>query len=227
MWLCLSCVYRESIGMSPIRKTRIVAFGDSITQGLECEALEQRWPSLVEKMLQILQPDTHVEIINSGVGGNTSREGLARFGKDVSAHKPDLVLIEFGGNDATPAIARFVPVAEYRQNLETMISDISEWGGRSIILPFPPIIDVWHTCWSADKFLDAGGTDRYVESYRDCSRRIAAEKKLKLADIDLALREAIKADGVASQIRQDGVHLTWSGNITAALCVCKTIAGII
>lgn len=56
-------------------------------------------------------------MINSGVGGNTSREALDRIGKDVLVYRPDLVMVEFGGNDATPDPNREVSPDEFEENL--------------------------------------------------------------------------------------------------------------
>ena len=79
----------------------IVAFGDSMT---ECKALEPsaRWPGLLQRRLNRASAGIRCVVVNAGVGGNTSREGLARLERDVLPHRPDLTLVQFGGNDATP-----------------------------------------------------------------------------------------------------------------------------
>ncbi|MBQ3094139.1 MAG: hypothetical protein IJC52_03110, partial [Clostridia bacterium] len=62
-----------------------VAFGDSIT------ALST-WPRSVAKA-------TNMHLINAGIGGNTSDQGLARFDRDVIARDPDFVIMSFATND--------------------------------------------------------------------------------------------------------------------------------
>ena len=94
----------------------IVAFGDSITQAKEV-APEKRWPELLRAALQARMPGRGFAVVNAGVGGNTSREGLARIERDVLAHRPDWVLVEFGGNDATHDPARHVPPDEFAANM--------------------------------------------------------------------------------------------------------------
>lgn len=81
------------------KQIKIVAFGDSITEAVIGLGPEQKWTVLLEKKLNRHSRDIYWTVVNSGVGGNTSREGLARIEKDVFAHKPDIVLVEFGGND--------------------------------------------------------------------------------------------------------------------------------
>src|SRR4051812_18977805 len=70
----------------------IVAFGDSLTAGYGVES-GFSYPDYLQKELG---PKYHV--MNLGVSGNTSGEGLARIGA-VTKLKPEIVIVEFGGND--------------------------------------------------------------------------------------------------------------------------------
>ena len=70
--------------------TTIVAFGDSITYGVGASQAAA-YPSALSRRLG-------VEVINAGVPGETSAEGLARL-PEVLELDPWLVIIEFGGND--------------------------------------------------------------------------------------------------------------------------------
>ena len=69
----------------------LVCHGDSLTHAGE---LERRsiWPSLVETRLT-------VNVVNSGIGGDTSAGMLSRFYPAVVQHRPDFVLIMGGTND--------------------------------------------------------------------------------------------------------------------------------
>jgi len=69
----------------------LVCHGDSLTAPDE---LEHRsiWPSLVESRLKI-------NVINSGIGGDSSGGLLSRFYPAVVQHRPDVVLIMGGTND--------------------------------------------------------------------------------------------------------------------------------
>ena len=193
--------------MKKQKTVTIVAFGDSITAcHTEMPDEAQRWPSALESALRARFPARMIRVVNAGAGGNTSREGLARMETDVLAHRPDYVLVEFGGNDATPEPGRHVPIEEFHANLAAMKNRLeARGGGRMIILPFPPILDRLHA-WR-DEMKSAGGQDRYVEQYRQAARTFAAGNGLPLADIDLAIRE-----NLAESIMADGVHLTPAGN---------------
>jgi lysophospholipase L1-like esterase len=85
---------------------RIIAIGDSNTFGWDVDE-GANWPSQLQGLFSASKPGT--EVINGGVWGYTSFQGLRRF-KEMLAFHPDLVLVSFGGNDAHPVT---VPDAEY------------------------------------------------------------------------------------------------------------------
>ncbi len=77
---------------------RIVCLGDSITRGYGVPA-SQAWPARLEAILsRNARPPW--QVINAGVPGDTILQGLARLERDVSPHRPDVVFIAFGLNDA-------------------------------------------------------------------------------------------------------------------------------
>jgi acyl-CoA thioesterase I len=88
----------------------IVAFGDSLTQGVSGRS----YPAYLQDLLD--KDGYKYRVDNQGVSGDTSTDGLARI-ENVIAANPALVILEFGGNDGL----RGVPVDATRQNLEQMI----------------------------------------------------------------------------------------------------------
>jgi lysophospholipase L1-like esterase/photosystem II stability/assembly factor-like uncharacterized protein len=187
----------------------VVAFGDSITAATQ-QAPDDRWPEILGRALQDSFPECIIKVINAGVGGNTSREGLRRMEQDVLKHAPDFVLVEFGGNDNTSEPARHVSFEEFTNNLAQIRKNVTERNnGRLIMLTFPPVVDEWRP---------AGGEDAAVELYRNLARQFAQEHGLPLADIDKVLRKKMSQDGYhkAEYILRDGVHLTAQGNKVVA-----------
>jgi acyl-CoA thioesterase I len=88
----------------------IVAFGDSLTQGVAGRS----YPDYLQDLLD--QNGYRFRIDNQGVGGDTSSDGLARIDNVIAVH-PALVILEFGGNDGL----RGVPIESTRKHLEEMI----------------------------------------------------------------------------------------------------------
>lgn len=202
---------------------KIVAFGDSITEAVIGLEPEQKWTVLLEKRLNDSSANVDYMVINSGVGGNTSREGLARIEKDVISHKPDIVLVEFGGNDAAADEKREVSLEEYRSNLEIICEKLADINADMILLTFTPIINDWHSC---KKFALAGGLDGHVELYREVTRKFAQERGLKLIDIDMVLRKACTEFSPEEIILKDGVHLTAKANEIVAEIIYDCLMGI-
>ena len=114
---------------------RIVFAGDSVTdmgsaqpvgEGL-FDNVGRSYVRIVENMLSAVYPEVNLRITNSGISGNTSRDLLERFDRDVVSLNPDWVSICIGINDVwrqfdTPAIfdAQVMP-DEYESNIEKMI----------------------------------------------------------------------------------------------------------
>ena len=70
---------------------RILCHGDSLTEGTDIETA-YRWPSLLRNALG-------TEVINTGIGGDTTAGLLSRFSTDVIPRKPDAVILMGGTND--------------------------------------------------------------------------------------------------------------------------------
>ena len=119
---------------------RIVFAGDSVTdmgsaqpvgEGL-FDNVGRSYVRIVENMLSAVYPEVNLRITNSGVSGNTSRDLLERFDRDVVALNPDWVSICIGINDVwrqfdTPAMfdAQVMPDV-YESYIEKMILAVKD-----------------------------------------------------------------------------------------------------
>ena len=209
--------------MSNEKAITIVAFGDSITEAAQQE-LEDRWPEILRQALQAHFPGSGIMVVNAGVGGNTSREGLNRIEKDVLGHNPQFVLVEFG-NDATPEPDRHVTFNEFTANLDLIRTKVAQRAkGRIVLLTFPPVIDQWHSHYHHEFYRNNGGQDAYQEHYRELTRQFACANAVALVDLDKALRQAISMRSPEEYILRDGVHLTAQGNHLVASLVFEWLS---
>lgn len=96
--------------------TNIVCYGDSITFGYGAGTGED-YPSFLAKLV-------NAPVINVGIDGDTTSEGLKRIYSDVLDRNPLLVIIEFTGND----FLRQVPMEETTKNIGEMIDKIEAKG---------------------------------------------------------------------------------------------------
>ncbi len=89
--------------------TKVLAFGDSITYGYRVKK-EHNYPSQLSKLL-------FAEVINAGVNGELTRQGLKRLPGLLEKHKPQILIICHGGND----IIRRKSLIDAKENIRKMI----------------------------------------------------------------------------------------------------------
>ncbi len=189
-------------------KFTIVCLGDSITRA--------GYPGELEKLLGF-------RVINAGVNGNTSREGLARLQKDVLAHKPDLVVLFFGANDGrVDAPKKHVPLAEYENNISTIVDRCIESGAKVVLGTMPPIDPKpYFTRHVKKKFDAAGGLEKQIGDYRAAALRVGKAKRIPVVDLNQLLLKEPK------WMNADGVHPTEEGNRIIAKLFAKEVRPLI
>ena len=105
---CLAANRSLSLGVSLPRTAahlkegqslKIVAVGSSSTTGLWMLSADATYPEVMGREITELRPATRVMVINSGRVGDTVPGMISRFGSDVVAHHPDLIVWQLGTND--------------------------------------------------------------------------------------------------------------------------------
>ena len=97
----------------------IVTFGDSLFAGYQLDAGAGMAPVLEQ---ELIDGGLHARVFNAAVSGDTSGGGRARlaFVLDGLPKKPDLVIVELGGND----MLRGLPPAETEANLTAILEEL-------------------------------------------------------------------------------------------------------
>ncbi len=98
---------------------RILAFGDSLFAGYGLEE-QQGYPEQLEDAMR--ERGLNARVIDAGVSGDTSAAGRQRlaFTLDAQEVKPDLVILELGGND----MLRGIQPDQTRANFEAMLEEL-------------------------------------------------------------------------------------------------------
>jgi acyl-CoA thioesterase-1 len=105
----------------------ILVVGDSISAGYGLAA-DEGWVALLQRRLK--SQGYGYRVVNASVSGETTTGGLARLPRALAVHRPQVVVIELGGNDGL----RGLPLETSRANLERMIVLSKEAGARVLLL---------------------------------------------------------------------------------------------
>lgn len=112
----------------------IMILGDSLSAGYGV-SVQQGWVHLLQKRLDQQYPKQH-KVVNASVSGETTSGALARLPKLLQTHRPDLVVIELGGNDGL----RGQPPAQIQKNLAQLIQKSQQAKSKVILfgMKIPP-----------------------------------------------------------------------------------------
>lgn len=183
----------------------VVCLGDSITR--------RGYPGELEKIL-------NVRVVNAGINGNTSRQGLARLQRDVLSLKPDVVVLFFGANDSRlDAPKTQVALDEYTANLTKIIDQCQRIHAKVLLGTMPPIVaDAYYTRHPKENYDAVGGFQQHVEKYREASLKVAKSKNVPVVDLNRLLRK------YPQWVTEDGVHPTTpEGNKIIAKLVAEKL----
>ena len=189
-----------------------VLFGDSLTYGygvykkdaLAC-LLEQRFPEL--------------NIINSGVDGDTTREALLRIERDVLSFNPYITTILFGTNDCAPGEWSRRTVEEFQGNMEMIIDMIRLKSPKChiILITPPPVDETVFMPWT---------TNKRLAPYCDAVRDLAETKNCLRADFNKHISEISQGD-METFLQEDGCHLTEKSYIYLSRFIGDIVENII
>lgn len=112
----------------------IMIVGDSLSAGYGIQP-QQGWVHLLQKRLEQQYPKQH-KVVNASVSGETTSGALARLPKLLQTHRPDVVVIELGGNDGL----RGQPPQMIQKNLANLILHSQKAKAKVVIfgMKMPP-----------------------------------------------------------------------------------------
>lgn len=213
---------------------KIVCFGDSITAGHNVAENE--------RFVNLLADRFGCTVINAGVPGNTTGQGLARFESDVLAHRPELCVIAFGMNDHVQrelGVAK-TPLSDFHANLTRIVEGLREVNAVPVLCTINPIIEgddehYYYRRHPQAWYRDPDGAQAWIDLYNDTIRERAAALDVALADVDKHWRQALeKGERLEQLLRSienggvdDGVHPAPEGQALFAACIGDTLQPLV
>ena len=196
---------------------KVVVYGTSLTAN-------GGWVPQMQTWLAGSYPG-RCELINSGMSGKNSAEGLRRLEEKVLKHHPDTVFIEFAVNDAflyddgTPRLS----ITAARQNLEAMIDAVLKRNPAAEV-----ILQTMNVAWDSPEGSNASASRRpNLADYYSMYREVAKERSLLLVDHARNWEDFSKKNPAAFRaLVPDGVHPlpAGTGQITLPL-LKRSLAG--
>lgn len=210
---------------------RIVVYGDSITKGVIFDEERQRYTVMEDSFTDLIKKECKGVIHGVGKFGNTIMRAVDKLHRLVINKKPDIVLLEFGGNDcdfdweeiAQNPQKEHNPKTElslFQQTLKETVETIKENNAIPVLMSLPPLDAERYFKWiSKNDPWYAKNILRWLETvsriywwherYNAAVMRVAEETNSKLIDIRGAFLE--KTD-YRSLISIDGIHPNQSGH---------------
>lgn len=178
----------------------IVALGDSVTAGLGIDDYfhEDVYHAQFKRMLERRYPRCIFSVINAGSDGQNATGGVAQFERDVPHHRPDLILVGFGLNDATQGTAS---VPSYAKALENLVSRAQETTEADMILLTPNMMPRYDNGNVPARWQHLTETfirlqkEGCIAAYAACAREVGTRCRVAVADVYGAW-EALELQGV-------------------------------
>lgn len=209
----------------------IVVFGDSISRGVIFDEEKNRHSLLLDSFANLVKTHLAGVVHNAAKFGNTLVDGLQRLQNDVLQKRPDIVLIEFGGNDcdfawdeiAADPSAPHVPKTErktFHELLRELVGRLQAMEIVPVLVSLPPLDAEKYFRWiSKNNELAQENILKYIgnisriyswhEQYNAAILRVAEETKTRLIDIRSSFLET---EDYTKLICRDGIHPNQEGH---------------
>lgn len=186
----------DSWGNKPIT---IVCIGDSVTQGCFEPRLTSKttvepvydyksaYATRLKEILNLLYPSVQINMINSGISGDTTEGVKLRFDRDVMAYNPDLVIISLGLNDSHKGLNG---LQVYEENLTEMFEKVTSKGIDCIFLtqnmmttkPEPQMVEEFVMDFQREVAANIQNSG-VLTSYFETAKKVCEKYNIKVCDM--------------------------------------------
>jgi len=220
----LSIILLVSMSLSSYKTlenpTRIVFFGDSITQA---GVNKTGYITKMAEMLGTLGLASKYELIGAGIGGNKIYDLYLRHEDDVIAKKPNIVIIYVGINDVWhKTTSRTGTDADKFERFYNALIKRLQKSNIQVVICTPTVI--------GEKFDNTNENDGDLNAYANIIRKIAADNQCKLIDLRKAFMDYEQKNNIENKasgiLTTDRVHLTEAGNQFLAETMWATIKNL-
>lgn len=210
----------------------IVALGDSVTRGSTRAGILDLcsvWHQMLKQELASRYPKTVFNVLNAGVGGDTAKHALARLERGVLSHRPDVVLVGFGLNDAG---AGREGLQEFHASMTATVQRIRESTGADVLLLTPnwkntsdnPQVTEEHRKLGLAAKMAEQQNKGIMAAYAQVIRQVGDELAVPVADVYAQWQRLHDEGRNTNDLLANGLnHPNAEGHRIAAACVLGVI----
>lgn len=212
-------------------KKKILVVGDSLSKGVVLDEEKKKYKILNNCFFNLLADKLNADMFNASRFGFTVKQGMNVLKSKIEKVDPDIVVIEFGGNDcdflwddiaANPDFDHIpkTPLDEFDRSINNMIDYIQQKGKQPVLATLPPLYADnyfrWFTGCDKEKGIrilkwlkDVWHIYWWQERYSNCVQYIANKRKISCIDVR---RTFLQKKDFQEYICTDGIHPNEAGH---------------
>jgi lysophospholipase L1-like esterase len=209
----------------------IILYGDSISRGVIYDEEKKKYVVTKQSFASSLSQTFNCAFYNASSFGNTLIRGLRNLSKDIEKRKPNIVVLEFGGNDcdfqwdevAEKPFDKHVPntnLSTFKEHLLEALEQLKLWNIFPVFLSLPPLVSTRYLKWvgnsdsrKMNRILswlgDVEQISRWQSMYNDAIITIAREANIRWIDIRKAF---LDQKNFEDYMCVDGIHPNSKGH---------------
>jgi lysophospholipase L1-like esterase len=210
---------------------KILVVGDSLSKGVVYDEQKHKYTIIHDSFFNLLAETINAEMINASRFGSTVTQGKKHLESKLEKYDPDIVVIEFGGNDCDflwddiardPSLDHIpkTPLDIFESHINAMVDFVLANGKKPVLSTLPPLYAdnyfQWFTHCDKEKGLrvlkwlkDVWRIYWWHERYSNCIQYIAKERDIACIDVRRAF---LKRKEFNEFICSDGIHPNRAGH---------------
>ena len=197
------------VAFAPQKKTKVIFFGDSITELGVKDKPYKGYVLLVDSLAKTENKSDQFEFAGAGVSGNKVYDLYLRMEEDVLSKNPDIVVIYVGVNDVWHKSLRGTgtDADKFEKFYQAILKKLKDRNIKAILCT-PAVV--------GEKTDFSNSLDGELNQYSNIIRDIASKNKLPVVDLRKKFLDYNKANNPDNKekdiLTYDRVHLNTKGN---------------
>jgi len=212
-------------------KTKILVVGDSLSKGVVYDEEKHKYTIIKDCFFNLIAGRINADMFNASRFGSTVTQGKRVLQQKFEKVDPDIVVIEFGGNDCDflwDDIAKDpsrnhipkTPLDEFDKHINEMVDYVQEMGKQPVLATLPPLYADNYFNWFTGRDKEKGRRILqwlkdvwhiywWHERYSNCVQYIARARGINCIDVR---RFFLQKKDFQDYMCVDGIHPNEAGH---------------